>query len=185
MCANLPRQFTEGTTGGAPATTAARLGPWLRSLALAALTGLLPWAAQAQLNYLPADAQILAGTYTDLGTTGSAITVVDNDDANSAAQPIGFSFQYAGQTFTQFVFNTNGFIKLGSTPPSAAALYYTDVQLFTGPNVFDSTDPADEYLIVPFNYDLAPSATGTVEFRRATTGTAPSRASRALLTRRY
>ena len=44
---------------------------------------LLPFAANAQsLNYTPATATNVAGTYTDLGTTGTAITTANTDDAN-------------------------------------------------------------------------------------------------------
>lgn len=150
-------------------------GRRLRATALAALTGLLPLAARAQLNYSPANAQIVSGTYTDLGSTGTAISVTNTDDDNSAAQAIGFTFNYAGQSFTQFVLNTNGFIKLGSTAPSATTLYYTDPQNYVGTTPFNSTDAADVNLIAAFNADLAPSATGTAEFRRTTTGTAPNR----------
>ena len=93
-----------------------RAGRWLP----VALLPLLPLAAQAQtLNYVPASAINTAGTYTDLGTTGTAITTANTDDANSAAQPIGFTFTFNGTAFTQFMLNTNGLIKLGSTAPSS------------------------------------------------------------------
>src|SRR5690606_16726401 len=78
--------------------------------------------ALAQLNYRPNSATNVATTYTDLGTSGSAITVANNDNANSAATPIGFTFNYNGLAFTEFVLNTNGFIKLGNTTPSATTL---------------------------------------------------------------
>ena len=145
----------------------------LRRASLVALTTLLPWAAQAQLGYSIADAQVLTGTYTDLATTGTAISVSNPDDGNSVAQAIGFTFNYNGQAFTQFVLNTNGFIKLGSTAPSAPNLFLQDNtnQYIGGP--LSSTDPADDNIIAPFNADLQPS--GTADFRRITTGTAPNR----------
>lgn len=65
----------------------------------------------------------VAGTYTDLAATGTAIATTSTDDANSTAQAIGFTFDYNGMPFTQFVLNTNGFIKLGATPPSAANMF--------------------------------------------------------------
>ncbi|MBF9142505.1 T9SS type A sorting domain-containing protein [Hymenobacter properus] len=135
---------------------------------------LLPFAAQAQFNYAPANAVNTAGTYTDLGTTGSVIATANNDDANSAAQPIGFSFTYNGTAFTQFVLSTNGFIKLGSTPPSATNLFICNVVGCTNVDPVESTDPADVNLILPFNFDLEPG-TGTPEYRVFTTGTAPNR----------
>ena len=137
---------------------------------------LLPFAAHAQFNYVPANAVNVAGTYTDLGTTGTAITTANTDDANSAAQPIGFTFTYNGTAFTQFVFNTNGFIKLGATAPSAADLFYPESLTATQIDPFESTDAADVNIIAPFNFDLiAGTATGGTEYRVATTGTAPNR----------
>ena len=150
-------------------------GRWLRATALAVLAAALPLGAHAQLGYSPTTAQVVAGTYTDLGTTGTAITVANTDDDNSAAQPIGFSFQFEGQTFTQFVLSTNGFLKLGGSAPSTTTLYYTDPQAYTGTSAFNSTDPADVNLIAAFGCDLTTSPTATAEFRRVTTGAAPNR----------
>ncbi|MBA3706921.1 MAG: hypothetical protein H0W84_13780, partial [Bacteroidetes bacterium] len=79
----------------------------------------------AQLSYLAANSTNTAGTYIDLGTNGTVITTADFDDANSAPQAIGFTFNFGCSSFTQFVLNTNGFIKLGNTNPSIAALFYS------------------------------------------------------------
>ncbi len=125
------------------------------------------------LNYLAMKAQSLAGTYTDLGTSGSVITTANFDDANSSAQNIGFTFTYDCQSFTQFVLNTNGFIKLGNTAPSAAALFFDGAQT-AGGGIFNSTNAADVNLISPFNHDLT-SGTGTPEYRVYTSGTTPNR----------
>lgn len=135
---------------------------------------LLPFAAYAQVGYAPANAVNTAGTYTDLGTSGTAITTANNDDANSAAQPIGFSFTYNGTAFTQFVLSTNGLIKLGATAPSAANLFICNVVGCTNVDPVESTDPADVNLILPFNFDLEPG-TSAAEYRVVTTGTAPNR----------
>ncbi|WP_200504202.1 T9SS type A sorting domain-containing protein [Adhaeribacter terrigena] len=125
--------------------------------------------AMAQLNYRPANSTNVAGTYTDLGSTGTIITVANNDNANSAAQPIGFTFNYNGQAFTQFVLNTNGYIKLGSTAPSSAALL----------DPISSTNSANTNIIAASSFvDLQGAADQTAnptEFRVATTGTAPNR----------
>ncbi len=167
MFQSLPTAAREAATSGAGFRGRAVLLGLL-------LTGAAALPARAQLEYSAYYTQILTGTYTDLGTGGTAITTANTDDANSAAQDIGFSFTYGGQAYTQFILNTNGFIKLGATPPSAVDLYFTDPQAYTGPSVFFSTDPADENIIVPFNYDLE-SGTGTTEYRMETSGTAPNR----------
>ena len=142
-----------------------------------ALLPLLPLAAQAQsFNYLPGNATNPAtpGTYTDLGTTGTVIATANTDDDNSTAQAIGFSLSYNGTSFTQFVLNTNGLIRLGSAAPSAAAAFPAYAQApETGP--ISGSNAADINLIAPFNIDLNSGSAGAAEYRVITTGTAPNR----------
>ncbi|MDB5268240.1 MAG: hypothetical protein JWP58_1280 [Hymenobacter sp.] len=135
---------------------------------------LLPFAAHAQLGYSSANAVNAAGTYTDLAATGTAITTANTDDANSAAQNIGFTFTYNGTAFTQFILNTNGLIKLGSTAPSTAALYYENFAGGTGIDPLTAAAAAETNLLMPFNFDLL-QGTGTAEYRVSTTGTTPNR----------
>ncbi|GAA4359797.1 hypothetical protein GCM10023185_26720 [Hymenobacter saemangeumensis] len=143
----------------------------LRQLALTALLAGSATAAQAQaLPYVAANVTKVAGTYTDLGTTGTAIAVANNDDANSAPQAIGFAFNYNGTAFTNFVLNTNGFIKLGSTAPTGP-MFPNGGQATTGGPV----DSPETNLILPFNQDLAAGSAGGTEYRVSTTGTAPNR----------
>lgn len=129
-------------------------------------------AINAQLNIPLTNCQNIPGTYTDLGTNGSAITTANFDDANSSATNIGFSFNFNGQAFTQFVLNTNGFIRLGSSPPSSASLFFSGGQSYTG-GPFASTNAADVNLISAFNMDLIGGT--NPEFRVHTSGTAPNR----------
>jgi hypothetical protein len=128
--------------------------------------------AFSQLNYNTYGATNVAGTYTDLGTAGTVITTANFDDANSAPQNIGFTFTYNGTAFTQFVLNTNGFIKLGSSNPSAANLFYASATTTTG-GVFNSALPADANILCVFNHDLK-AGTLTPEYRVSTTGTGTS-----------
>ncbi|WBA41664.1 T9SS type A sorting domain-containing protein [Hymenobacter canadensis] len=144
--------------------------PW-RKLALAAMLGLAgTTAAQAQaLNYNLFGTSNSAGTYTDLGTSGTVITTPNNDDANSASTPIGFTFNFNGTAFTDFVLNTNGFLKLGTTAP-AAPFFYADPQAAAGGPLNTATETN---LLLPLNLDL--EGTATTEYRVATTGAAGSR----------
>lgn len=150
-----------------------RAGRWLPVAALPFLS----LAAQAQtFNYLTGNATNPAtpSTYTDLGTTGTAIATLNTDDDNSAAQTIGFNFSFNGTTFTQFVLNTNGLIRLGSAAPSSAAAFPSYAQAAeTGP--ISGTNATDVNLIAPFNIDLSSGAAGPAEYRFITTGTAPNR----------
>jgi hypothetical protein len=102
-------------------------GSILSAAVLAALSS-APAFAQTNLDYKAASGVNTTGTYTDLGTTGTAITVANNDDANSAATPIGFTFNFNGTSFTDFSLNTNGFIKLGTTAIQAQVLRLTFTQ---------------------------------------------------------
>ncbi|MGQ0827614.1 MAG: T9SS type A sorting domain-containing protein [Bacteroidota bacterium] len=123
-----------------------------------------------QMTYVAANATNTAGTYIDLGTNGTVITTANFDDANSAPQPIGFTFTFGCRTFTEFVLNTNGFIKLGNTNPSTAALFYPGNGDLSAGGIFNSTNLADRYIISAFNHDLT-AGTGTPEYRTFTIGT--------------
>lgn len=150
-------------------------GSRLRQLGLTALLlGGTTAATQAQiLNYTTTNSTNTTTTYTNLGTTGTAIATANTDDANSTAQDIGFTFSYNGTSFTQFVLNTNGFIKLGSTSPSTAAMFLDET---SGSSVVDPfQSPSDANIIAPLNVDLTAGAAGGTEYRVATTGTAPNR----------
>ena len=145
---------------------------------IALLAGATAGISQAQsLNYSIGTASNVAGTFTDITTaTGSTvITTANTDDANSAAQPIGFTFNYNGAAFTQFVLNTNGLIRLGSAAPSAPNMFgvYENGQL-AGIDPISSPSAADVNLLMPFNFDLT-AGTSTPEYRVVTTGTAPNR----------
>ena len=145
---------------------------WPR-LALAAVlaVGSLTAARAQVFTYQSNAAFNVVGPYADLGTTGTAIATPNTDDANSAAQNIGFTFSYSGTTFTQFVLNTNGYLKLGATAP-VAPYFYTSPQVTTGGPLNSANDLN---LILPFNTDLTTSATAPAEYRVSTTGTAGSR----------
>jgi hypothetical protein len=124
--------------------------------------------AQSQnLNYTVSSASITAGSFSGLTLAGSTpIVVTDEDDDNSTAQNIGFTFNYNGQALTQFTLNTNGAIKLGATPLSGVLV----------DDLISSTDPADVNLIAPLNADiLGYPNTAATSFRYLTTGTAPNR----------
>lgn len=150
----------------------------LRQLGLTALlAGVATVAAQAQaLNYTIGNATNTTTTYTDLGSTGTVIATATKDDANSAAQNIGFAFSYNGQNFTQFVLNTNGLVRLGAVAPSAVNMFANYVAgQQPGIPPIESTRAADTNLLIPFSFDLESGTdAGGAEYRVATTGTAPN-----------
>jgi hypothetical protein len=142
----------------------------LRRLALAALCVGSSTAAHAQF-FLATNAVNNSGTYTDLGTSGTVISTPNFDDANSGTQTLPFTLTFNGATYTQFVLNTNGYLKLGTVAPVAPYFSTYAQQAYTGGplNTASQTN-----LILPFNTDLE-AGTGTPEYRMATTGTAPNR----------
>ena len=154
-----------------------RVNSWshrLRQLGLTALlAGGAAGTARAQFAYQPSLVTNTTSTYTDLGTTGTAIATDNTDDANSSAQDIGFSFTYNRVVFTQFVLNTNGLLRLGASAPSTATASPRYAQM-PEVNPLNSTNAADVNLLLPFNFDLI-SGTAGAEYRVATTGTAGSR----------
>jgi hypothetical protein len=133
-------------------------------------------AAHAQLGHTPSYTQNLNTTYTDLGTTGTAIATANNDDANSAEQLIGFTFSFDGLVMDRFILNTNGFLKLGAAAGMAAptVAQYTEFAQSNSGGTLLGTAANDVELLSPFNYDLT-NGTSPAEFRVATTGTAPNR----------
>ena len=142
----------------------------LRTLVLTTLLGLGSTGAFAQtLNYTTAGASNVAGTYTDLGAAGTVITTPNNDDANSAATPIGFAFNFNGTSFTNFVLNTNGFLRLGTVAP-AQPYFFAGPQSLAGGPLNTATEPN---LLLPLNMDL--DGTSRTEYRVATTGAAGAR----------
>jgi len=146
---------------------------WLRQLGLAALLlGSAAGAARAQtLSYTVGATTNTLTTYTDLAATGTAIATANTDDANSTAQNIGFSFVFNGTSFTQFVLNTNGFIRLGSVAPTATAMFINEGGASTDP--FQAAN--NPFIIAPLNIDLKDGSAGPAEYRVSTTGTAPNR----------
>lgn len=152
-------------------TTGRTTKAW-RKLALLGLLGLATGAAHAQqLNYSTSGATNIATTYTELGASATAIATPNTDDANSAVTPIGFSFSFNGQTFTDFVLNTNGYLALGTTAPVAPFFPTSSTTTTSGP----LNDAAQKNLLLPFNTDLESAAAGPAVYSYALSGTAPNR----------
>lgn len=98
----------------------------------------IPVTVEHYVNYVP-NHSISSVTYNPLGTTGTSVTL--SDDSNVGPFPIGFSFEFYGQSFTQFRICTNGFITFGdpsgryspgsfpeaASPNGVIAAYWTDL----------------------------------------------------------
>ncbi len=142
----------------------------LRRLALVALLAGGGSGARAQF-FAAGNVISQAGTYADLGVSGVTISTPDFDDSNSDPQTLPFAFTYNGTVFSQFVLNTNGYLKLGSVAPAPPYFAtYAQQPSSDGPLISAS----ETNLLLPFNADLE-AGTGPTEYRFATTGTAPNR----------
>ena len=138
-----------------------------RLLLLAAMM-VVPWVTNAQLAQ---DYTLSTGvdstkwiTLSSSATTINAFT--DEDDETSGCINIGFTFTFAGQSYTQFSCNTNGRFRLGS----AACSYYWQLPFTT------LTDPSNNDLpfITALGMDVTFESTGTYA-KYELVGTAPNR----------
>jgi hypothetical protein len=124
-----------------------------------------------------AGGESIAGTYTDLGSNGAAITTnfsggpMGFDNESSAPQSIGFNFVFNGTAYSTFVLNSNGCIKMGSAPLSSASIFYPTYNGNAG-SVITAVNDID--LIYPYNHDLK-AGSGAPEYRVYTSGTPGSR----------
>lgn len=98
------------------------------------------------------------GTYTPI-SGGTVLGVPTNDDTNFNGLPIGFTFWYNGQPYTQFSVNSNGFIAMGASVIST----YTAISSGSTNNI-----------IAAQNFDSQGEAiTGDLQY--LTIGSAPNR----------
>jgi hypothetical protein len=132
----------------------------------------------AQFGFSSTNVQNSLRSYIDIDQSGTVINTAGFDNVNSAPVNIGFPFVFNGVTYTQFILNSNGFIKLGTLPPSNPALF---PGAFSGVgSVIASTNPRDTAIISGFNAGLREALpttgfTPNPEFRVFTTGLAGSR----------
>lgn len=134
---------------------------WKSLLAAVALGGLSVLPAHAQLNYKVADFSNTTTTYTsilgDPATLNIALAGGNADNGRSAtgaaAQTIGFPFSFQGKPYTQFVFFTDGFIRLGTT---SVGSYPLAVPSYNGQSIV-----SDGAKFPPISYDDSPFGPGT------------------------
>jgi hypothetical protein len=117
----------------------------------------IPVTVEHYVNYVP-NHSISSVPYNPLGTTGTNVTL--SDDSNVGPFPIGFSFEFYGQSFTQFRICTNGFITFGDASGS-----YT-------PGTFPNSQSPNG-VVAAYWTDLFPSSGYYMRYR--TEGVAPNR----------
>jgi hypothetical protein len=103
-----------------------------------------------------------AGTFTPLPATATAVSDILDDDAVSAALPIGFTFVYDGSPYTSFYVSSNGFLSFNSSADSNLT------------NDLAGGDATERPLIAPLWDDLGGQGP-TCKASYQLTGTAPNR----------
>jgi hypothetical protein len=100
----------------------------------------------------------VAGTYTEI-VGGTSVSDIEGDDDYSGSLPIGFTFNYCGAPYTDFVVSSNGWLSFGDPGDYVS---YNDL------SSLDYVKPA----LFPLWEDLSGSSG---EATYTTTGTAPNR----------
>jgi hypothetical protein len=108
--------------------------------------------------------QSLSGTYQEVSAGATTIPGVQADTFISTAQPIGFSFIYEGQEYSQFKMSSNGFLSLNMTGSSSLTT-----------NDLSTLNSTSRPIIAPLWDDLDGRATGGSVAAYEVTGVAPNR----------
>ncbi|MFY7729240.1 MAG: T9SS sorting signal type C domain-containing protein, partial [Flavobacterium sp.] len=104
------------------------------------------------------------GTYTPVSSNATAVSTILADTALSATLPIGFTFNYGGNNYTQFKMASDGFITLNTAQTNSLAT-----------NNLSTANANARPIIAPLWDDHAGSATAGSYAGYELTGTAPNR----------
>lgn len=135
------------------------------------LTFLLSFASlgsYAQINISPSDTTVCAGTSLDLNATigsnaGNFVTFTD--DVYSGVINLGFSFNFYGNTYTQCVLSSNGFVSFDLSNATMGSPWNITTGIPGNTNCLNS--------IMGAYADIDPSVGGSIEY--STQGVAPNR----------
>ncbi|HRQ40767.1 MAG TPA: proprotein convertase P-domain-containing protein [Chloroflexota bacterium] len=128
-------------------------------VALATVTNEATWTAVTALGSYAAD-DTIPFNWEDISGTGTPVTLTD--DSVSGAIPLGFSFTYFGDNYSDIYISSNGFLTVLPGQPNGCC---------SGGILPSTTTPNG--VIAGWWEDLNPSAGGTVHYE--TLGTAPNR----------
>lgn len=117
------------------------------------------------------------GSATYLMTNGIATTPLTGgslDDGGWGGIPIGFNFNYFGNTFTTLGAGTNGLLMFGTIPGYGTGPGQLGQFTFSGPPVFPNVgNPANVIALLAADMQMANSTTGSISYW--TQGFAPNR----------
>ncbi|HET9505156.1 MAG TPA: hypothetical protein VFO93_16555 [Hymenobacter sp.] len=144
-----------------PAKFGRRMRQWV---GVALVLGSASASAQSVAGYQLAAS---AGTFTPI-TGGTAVPAIIFNNASSGSLPIGFSFPFAGATYTNFRVSSNGLLGFGSALSTVGEELSNTM---TSPRLTGTSLP----VLAPFWTDLAAFSGSGATAQYTTTGTAPSR----------
>lgn len=126
--------------------------------------------SKAQMEIVTPDTIICPDAALDIhatisGRTPTFITFNSADDYYSPVVPIGFSFNFFGNTYTNCIVSQNGYIKFNTGQASSPSPWQINTGIPGNTNVLNS--------IMCFYSDILPGTTGTVDY--STVGAAPFR----------
>jgi Secretion system C-terminal sorting domain len=128
----------------------------------------------AQSNYSYTNASISLVGYTDISSTGAAITMSDPESGNSVAPiNIGFNFIFNGTVFSQCMIHADGILRFGTAAPGSHTSLFTNNSVVTAA-AFTTTNAVYQNVVLPFFMDLV-QGSATPIFHVLTEGVAPNR----------
>ena len=103
----------------------------------------------------------IGANWVDISATGTNVTPALTDDSNSAAIPIGFTFNYGGLNYTQVFISSNGMIFFGPAAPAPTGSWWTNSTVATAQANYGILN-----VLMPFWDDLNPNGVaGRVKYQ--------------------
>ncbi|NBX79244.1 MAG: T9SS C-terminal target domain-containing protein [Flavobacteriales bacterium] len=125
-------------------------------------------------TYAPSTAPANAGVIMNNGIAVTPLSGGSMDDGGWGGIPIGFNFNYFGNSFNTIAAGTNGLLMFGTVPGYGTAAGQLGQFTFQGPPYFPNTgNPGNIIALLAADMQMANSTTGSIKYW--TEGYAPNR----------
>ncbi len=112
-------------------------------------------------SYQFAGPAAIGANWVDISATGTNVAPALTDDSNSAAVPIGFTFNYGGLNYTQVFISSNGMIFFGPAAPVPTGNWWVNSTVATAQANYSISN-----VLMPFWDDLNPGGVaGRVKYQ--------------------
>ncbi len=103
----------------------------------------------------------IGANWVDISVTGTNVAPALTDDSNSAAIPVGFTFNYGGLNYTQVFISSNGMIFFGPAAPAPTGNWWINSTVATA-----QANYAISNVLMPYWDDLNPGGVaGRVKYQ--------------------